>query len=296
MKGIFKTAGIVFAAVLTLSSGISALAKDKEVVVTYNLNYEGGDVYLEESVKSGSRAEKPEEPERDGYYFGGWTTDPEGRESFSFTAARVREDTELYAKWLRQYTFEAEYVDVTGKKGQGSSDNVSGTQLILSADTVKDNGSEMGISNDYFMGKLYYNGAYIDFEINSETDASDVILILRLTPDMYDMEFTEDTWQILVNDEKIPYGTLSLTGAVSASDGGENTKRPFQNYEIPVKINLKAGQNTIRLLTNNNENHGGTFNADTPLIDCIYLCTDAELSWYECFPENVGQTMDDVEY
>lgn len=293
MRRITKLAGLTMAMMLAAAGHAYA---EEEVTVTYNLNYEGAETYQEDSVKSGSRAEKPEDPEREGYYFAGWTTDEEGTEPFSFTAARVRESMELYAQWLRSYTFEAEYVNVEGKKGQGSSDNVSGTQLIQSAEDITGNGSEMGISNGYFMGKLYYNGAYIDFEINAQEDVDDVILILRLTPDLYDMEFTEDTWQILVNDEKVPYGTLSLTGAVASAEGGEKTKRPFQNYEIPVKISLKAGQNTIRLLTNNSENHGGTFNADTPLIDCIYLCTETELSWAECYPENVGQTMDDVTY
>ena len=79
---------------------------------------------------------------------------------------------------------------------------------------------------------------------------------------------------------------------------GDMYKRPFENYVINVPVKLKKGNNVIKLVTNNRNDHGGTFNAETPLIDCIYVCTDKEVAWTEgkCHPENVGQTMDDVKY
>ena len=72
-------------------------------------------------------------------------------------------------------------------------------------------------------------------------------------------------------------------------------KRPFENYEIG-NITLKEGKNTIELRTTNSRDHGGTFNAETPLVDCIYVASDSVLTWAECKPENVGQTMADVQY
>jgi len=116
--------------------------------------------------------------------------------------------------------------------------------------------------------------------------------------------FTDETWQVIVNDERIEYGRLNLTGAIAQTDfdelgntvNGDMNKRPFQNYVITTELHLKEGENVIRLVTNNKEDHGGTFNAETPLIDCLYIYSSAEASWAVCYPENVGQTMADVTY
>ena len=107
-----------------------------------------------------------------------------------------------------------------------------------------------------------------------------------------------------MNGEPVKYGRLNLTGSVAQTDfdaegntiNGDMFKRPFSNYVLTTTLHLQAGENTIRLLTNNNEDHGGTFNAESPLIDCLYIYADTELAWSKCHPENVGKTMDDISY
>ena len=65
---------------------------------------------------------------------------------------------------------------------------------------------------------------------------------------------------------------------------------------MTVSLNLKAGPNTIQLLTTNNYEHGGTYHAETPLIDCLTIYSSSTLAWEECHPENAGQPMADVDY
>ena len=150
---------------------------------------------------------------------------------------------------------------------------------------------------------MLYNGAFLEFKITSSATVNDAVIVLRLTPEIVDMIFTDNEYQVLVNGTKLNYGSLSLTGAYEQNGkdengntlSGESNKRPFENYELAVKVTLVKGENTIRLVTNNNRDHGGTFNAETPLVDCIYIYSFSELDWAECHPENVGKSQDEVE-
>ena len=275
-----------------------------ERVYTYMLNYDDQGVYETQTYASTRRVKEPDRPVRSGYYFAGWYKEAEGTVQYDFANERSTQSVTLYAKWLKGYTFEAEYTNLEGKPGQGSSDNCAGTDLIQTPKDVLGNGEQMGMSNGSYVGKLYYNGAFLVFDIYSDREVEDATLVLRLTPDLFDMRFTDETWQVIVNGERLPYGRLNLTGAIAQTDfdalgtpiNGDMNKRPFENYVITTTLHLQAGENQIRLLTNNKEDHGGTFNAETPLIDCMYIYTSAELRWVNCYPENVGKTMADVTY
>ncbi len=275
-----------------------------ERVISYQYNYDDLGEYTTQTYKATRKMRAPDAPSRSGYYFAGWSRDPEGTVMFDFSSERSTSSFTLYAQWLKGYTFEAEYTYLDGKPGQGTSDNCMGVDLIQTPKDVLGNGTLMGMSNDAYVGKLYYNGAYLDFCINSDRKTDNAVLVLRLTPDLYDMRFTDETWQVLVNGEIVKYGRLNLTGAVAQTDfdeegntiNGDMFKRPFANYVITTALHLQEGENVIRLLTNNSEDHGGTFNANTPLIDCMYVYSSTGLKWSKCYPENVGKTMDDVTY
>lgn len=282
----------------------SAREAGDERIIRFMYNYGDLGEYASETYTSVRRIKAPEAPVRPGYFFAGWAKDPEGTTLFNFTAERSTASMTLFAKWLKGYTFEAEYTFLDGKPGQGSSDNCMGADLIQTPKDVLGNGEQMGMSNNAYVGKLYYNGAYLDFQITSAEEVADAVLVLRLTPDLFDMRFTDETWQVIVNDERIGYGRLNLTGAIAQTDfdalgntvNGDMNKRPFQNYVITTALYLQKGENTIRLMTNNREDHGGTFNAETPLIDCLYIYSNAEVSWTVCYPENMGKTLADVDY
>lgn len=290
------------------TTAYAAWQSDKEAaserVISFMYNYDDLGEYTSQTYAAARRIKEPDAPMRPGYYFAGWAKDPEGTAMFNFSTERSTASMTLYAKWLKGYTFEAEYTYLEGKPGQGSSDNCMGVDLIQTPKDVLGNGDKMGMSNNAYVGKLYYNGAYLDFHINSAAEVTDAVLVLRLTPDLFDMRFTDETWQVIVNDERVEYGRLNLNGAIAQTDfdelgnsvNGDMNKRPFQNYVMTTALHLAEGENLIRLVTNNSEDHGGTFNAETPLIDCMYIYSAADTSWAVCYPENVGQTQADINY
>ncbi len=293
----------------TVYAGWTSASQSGEFTVRFHLNDGIDTIYQSDSYKTGRKPKEPDDPSREGYFFYGWATDAAGTQLYDFNSARVRENVELYAKWLKGYTFEAEYTDLDKKPGQGSSDNCEGTDLIQYVKDVSGNGAQMGMSNGCYVGKLYYNGAFLQFDITSSVEVTDAVLVLRLTPDLYDMHFTDETWQIVVNkgtdrEYRVQYGTLDLVGAYpqtsilpdGSSLNGDMNKRPFENYIMTLTLHLYEGENTIHLITNNKVDHGGTFNADTPLIDCMYIYSSSTLSWTHCHPENIGKTQADVKY
>lgn len=289
---------------LNLYAGWQSKAESGDRIISYQLNDGSGAMYDSQTYTSTRRIKAPENPSRAGYFFAGWYKDEAGTEKFDFSTERSATSMTLFAKWLKGYTFEAEYTNLEAKPGQGSSDNCMGVDLIQTLKDVLGNGTKMGMSNDHYVGKLYYNGAFLEFRVNAAQDVDDVTLAARLSPDLFDMYFTDETWQVMVNDEQESYGKLNLTGAIAQTDfdeegnaiNGDMNKRPFENYVLSTTVHLNAGENVIRLVTNNKEDHGGTFNAETPLIDCLYLFANTELTWAECHPENIGVTMDDVSY
>lgn len=255
------------------------------IVYTYMYNYTGAEVYREEVVNEGFRVSKPTDPVRDGYYFRGWFTDAAGTEEYDFFNERVTGPKTLYAKWFNIYTFEAEHTNLEGKRGQGMSDNVIGTQLIMGEKDFE-NGKEMGISGGFLISRLLYRGAFLEFDITAAEAVDDAVLAFRFTPDMFDMIFEDDELLFEVNGENVACNPLIMTGAYK-SDGpinGERNKRPFANYIINANISLNQGSNKVKLIVNNNNAHGGTFAAECPLVDCMYIYSDIDISWTAPYP------------
>ena len=266
-----------------------------EIVITYYLNDGSGSVYYtDNSATQGMRLTAPEEPTRAGYYFAGWATGSPDGDLWNFSRNFVTGSTNLYAKWLKGYNFEAEYTDLTGKRYHGWSNDGEATpdDLVVHSERFE-NAADMKISNGAMIWSMLYNGASLEFEINSSVAVDDAVLVIRMSPDGFDYELDDTDWQVLVNGERLEYGHLCMP---QGDEWAELEKRPLVNYVMTVSLNLKAGPNTIQLLTTNNYEHGGTYHAETPLIDCLTIYSSSTLAWEECHPENAGQTMADVDY
>ena len=267
---------------ITLYAGWTEVSEDSDIAtVTYNYNYEGapnGGVYLSQQVEKNTRPTKPGDPTRaadeaseNGYQFNGWFTDAALTEAFDFDFTPVTEDTTLYAKWNKIYIFEAEYTELDGKQGVGYSSGASGTDMI-----VQDVVGDIGASNGYWVSYLYYNGAFLEFKIDSDKAVDDATLDLRLSVEFYDFTLAPANFSITVNGEALRYSSILLDGAINSED----IKRPFQDYKIATGVDLKEGENIIRLtVTNTAEFEIGTMQAYAPLIDCMYIGTDANLTW-----------------
>ncbi len=276
---------------------------DTAVIFYYN---DGTDrIYLSTTYNSGGRIKEPEDPTIDGKGFAGWYTDAECTTEFSFSK-RYEGEQHVYAKWLNQYTFEAEYTQLTGlygddgansdgeKIGSGYSNEVYGLKLI-----EKESDTNANSSNGYSIGNNFIMGFYLEFIIESDVEVTNAQLVLRLSCAYYSITLSDTEFSVScrkdgvdIDDEAnvqyFDYGSIELV--TEFTDGyGTSQRRPFTNHFISNEVHLYEGTNIIRLEVTNNTKlgSGGTINAKAPMIDCIYVNTDATLTW-DPFTENIA--------
>lgn len=84
--------------------------------VTFDLNYDGSAQPSVKRVKAGGTVNKPSNPARGGYSFGGWYTEDSGGTRFDF-AQEITSDVTLYAHWSK----------TTASSGNSSSGGSSGS-------------------------------------------------------------------------------------------------------------------------------------------------------------------------
>lgn len=244
--------------------------------ITFDLNYYGSAEPQQLSVEENTAVSMPADPERNGYQFNGWFTDEQGTQAFDPSAA-VSGDQTVYASWTRtasgtaEYVFEAEDIDLTGKKGNGYSGEQEGTGLIQ---TEAEN-SQTQASNNRFVGYTYTPGLTLDFHIVSDSDVSDATIVARLSGEFADFTLTPSMFNIILNDEPIDYGRIEIKGVPS---GGV---KPFEDYVLITNATLKEGENHLSFVVNNDENWigGGTVAATAPLLDNVKITTSAVLWW-----------------
>lgn len=273
---------------LTLYAGWEEVDLENTVAVAFVYNFEGAPedgVYYSTRIKTGRRVTQPADPEREGYAFIGWYKDAACTDSFSFTSS-VNEDATIYAYWLREWAFEAEYTDVSGISGHGYSGEPSGTDIIL-----RDRDGALGASNGFYVTYLYGKGIEVVFEINAAEAVKGAVLELSLAAEQADVVISPSNYKIEVNGTALSYSTISLFGAEKAP----GKAIPFERFNISMSVDLKEGNNVIKLITDNSTpmtgssgNALGTMYATAPMIDCLYLCTNTELTWAEgkCFESN----------
>ena len=199
------------------------------------------------------------------------------------TTEPVAEEPENTEPGVKEFTFEAENVDLTYLSGHGWSNEVMGVGLL-----VKDKYGA-GASNGFALGYLYEKGNEVEFYINSDKAVDNVTLVLRCTMEhkVSSASLAWDEFQITVNDgEPIQYRTMNfnnIPGLMTVKDA----LLPFANKTIG-KISLKEGENLIKLKVTNDITMEGTMQATAPIIDAIILKTDSDatFTWAEGFPMN----------
>ena len=286
---------------MTISSDLTLYAKwiedsgsHEDVTLTY---YIGTSKVAEKKVHFNSPASSnaPDTPTKENAIFGGWFTDATLTTKFNMSA-NMTADASIYGKFLDRYTFEAEAVDLTGKRGQGSSTNSFEQGMIHSYHYIKD--GKTNVSNGFFIREMYWKGFFLDFVIESSKAVDDALLYLRVSSECKVFETTkekdgvtynylsDEDFMISVNPdwagdapaEYIHYDGLYLPMPnLQDPNDLDFNKTPFINHLIST-ISLKEGENYITLYVNNNHDHGGTFNAEAPILDCIYVYSDATLT------------------
>ena len=247
------------------------------------------EVYMTVYFEIGKRLTMPAAPELAGHEFKGWYNEAECTTEFA-TLRKYEDNVVAYAKWFSKYTMEAEYTQLTGldpeedetcdrfgnKIGYGYSSNVSGLGLIFKDDPANSN---CQASNGYYICDLYYRGAFIAFDIESDAEVTDALLNIRISAEYFDMTFSPDNYIIQVNGEAIEYDPIAITNVITGRDNAK--KRDFSNHYITNALHLVKGKNVIKMITNNSTRHDttGTMQAEAPMIDCIYVTTSAGLEF-----------------
>ncbi|MFA6791905.1 MAG: InlB B-repeat-containing protein [Candidatus Izemoplasmatales bacterium] len=273
-----------------------------DVKVNYYYDLGAGDVlhsFVEVEYNGSVGNNSPQDPDIDDYIFVGWYRDKAFTTLFS-TSMNLLEDVSVYGKMLKKYTFEAEAVDLTDKLGQGTSTNSFEEQLIMDHTFVA--GGD--VSNGYFVRELYYYGAIIDFIIEAEEEETDAVLYIRASSESYQFfgakpkeeggalyNYLSDTQlKIVVNGQWdgnepltwLNYGGMYLPMANLVENGDfSSEKTPFEDILIIEGLTLKQGTNIISIVVSNNNNHGGTFHAEAPTLDCIYIYSSSQLSMFD---------------
>lgn len=158
-----------------------------------------------------------------------------------------------------EYTFEAEYTDLTGLVGMGPSGSAAGLDLISESKEA---------SNEFFVGSLGEKSP-ITFNITSDKAATATLKGIFGSNALSPITWTPDTFAIEVNGTAVTYSGFKTETSVSST----------QNFKLRTigEISLKAGENTIVFKPKDNKYLNGTTSA--PSIDCIKLITDATLTF-----------------
>lgn len=251
-----------------------------------------------------------QKPRVDGYQFDGkWYSDKACTTLFDFDTV-IDQDYDLYTKALKRNIFEAEYTYIDPEKvGVGSSNGFTGLACIF-----EDNGTA-DASNGYWVGGLYNNGAFVEFVIHSEKEVHDAILQANFSSEYVNMYIAPETtnypapqqnykgfeiatWQAELDESGSPkkdakgyvqydestkttvnYDPIALEDAIPAEISFYD-KRPFETFTLTAKFVLYEGLNVVRMTVRNTDNSGdGTMAAMAPMIDCMMIWTDSELSW-----------------
>lgn len=243
----------------------------KTYTVTFNYNYEGAPAASTQKVQEGTKAVKPADPTRNGYVFLNWYTDAACTSKYSFNRT-VSADLTLYAYWTHNYVFEAEYTNLEDLVGNGFSGTATGTNMIL-----HDNSGNAKASNGYYVSYLYVDGISLEFDLVSDAAVSDAKIILRLSAEVKDITITSATYQIQVNNDILGYNDIAFTNVPTG--GFSSDIKPFADYTIATDVSLAKGTNKVLLTTTNNVAMAGTMSATAPMVDCLKIQTQANLSW-----------------
>ena len=193
--------------------GGSEPSPDNQVTVTFESN--GGTNVQSQKIEKGETAKKPQDPEKQGYEFGGWHLDDgEFKREYDF-ASPVTEDVTLYAKWIEEGVEPSpdNSVTVTFKSNGGT--NVQ-SQKIEKGEMAKEPKNPVRTGH-IFEGWYKDNGTFkVKHTFNSEVN-EDIVLYAKWKLAEYTITFISDgkIW----NTQKVSYGKKATEPRKPAKKG-----------------------------------------------------------------------------
>lgn len=187
------------------------------------------------------------------------------------------------------YVFEAEGVDLSEQSGRGWSNEAQGCGMIQGENTfsIRDNKTVLNsLSNKYFVGFFSTEGTVLEFNINADAADAQATLVLRLASEWGTLVVDDSVMTIEVNGTKISYDAFNVTG--KKIDGATEIEYgvPFKDFTVSSKINLKQGENTIKLIASGKPYPQTPSLCMGPGVDCIKIKSTAKLTWESLWDEN----------
>jgi uncharacterized repeat protein (TIGR02543 family) len=234
---------------------------EKIYTVTFDLNYTGApNPSANQEIAEGKYAERPANPVRTGYTFGGWFTDAAGTNKWDFDINTVKWPTTLYAKWTRNtYT-------VTFNTG-----NVEPTPVPLPAVPHASTITNPAVTKTgHILDGWYKETAKITkWNFNTDTVKEDITLYGTWTGRAVWLESKETTWSVTNGSAVSIFAeTTSESEYTSYTDETHYTyKRSSQSgttiYEYEMSRNgVSAHEVDITRYANGNVN--------TAVVDSVY--------------------------
>ena len=277
------------------------------------LNADGTAAGTTTYVDSGTALTAPAAPTAPaGQTFYGWMNTKNGGQIWDFndeSLNKVMQDVELkplfVSSSLTNQELEAElcpdFLDEKwgpqGMKGTTYSGGQAGLGLI-GLEEYKDGKTTLGSSGRYtkggkeysgFVQFLYIKGDTLTWEIESDVAAENVTMFMRISAeygtqnpatDEITNTFDDEEFQVLVNDEPLKYGRVTLHNIVQ-------TLIPFQDYMLSATASLKAGKNVIQMKVNNKIDVTSAIHAAAPCIDCIKIYSTSTITWPGALISNI---------
>ena len=212
------------------------------------------------------------------YMFVGWYNDSDFSVSYDPNKI-ITADVTIYGRILKRNIFEAEYADLTDMHGAGSSVELYEEAMIFGYEKIG-SGNNTGadwVSNGWYVAGLYYEGAYIYYDLEVSKAIKDAVFVMRVSSEFKELHhnpLTPETFGVMINGEDFNYElplTLPLPNTNKENDP-DGEKTPFSDVIISYHFNLDAGFNRIAFEVRNSWDYGaGTFKANAPMIDCFYI-------------------------
>lgn len=144
---------------------------------------------------------------------------------------------------------------------------------------------EKDIDYGAYVHFLYEKGDTLTWKLNSDKAATGVTLFARFSaeygkPDEETFDnvdsFDDTMFPIKVNGTAMKYGSIAIHN-IEGTSGAHFIY--CQDYLISATVDLKAGENTIEMIVDNNVTLNGTIAASAPVIDSIKLYSDSTITW-----------------
>ena len=282
--------------------------------VEHTVTFDYGDGKVEtKKVAHGHKVAEPAAPSApSGKKFYGWINKANGGQIWNFKRKKLNSvlsdiklepcfvDASLKPQW-----FEAELcpdlMENGGMEGATYSGGNSGLGLVYWDYDNEYSTHGYQKADPGFIHYLYIKGDTLTWELESDKDAENVTLFMRLgaeygipnaAGDDVTSTINDQTFPVKVNGVAMKYGEITFHNVSKSDEGVYDNKGvflPLQDYLVSASVSLKAGKNTIQMIVDNNVSVNGTIASSAPCVDAIKLYSSSTLTWPAADMENIAE-------